>query len=318
MKNQLVEQASAQPERVALGIPEVWIKRTPSGQISAVRADMTLREDHGEFCVIKGKPMITADGYYRLNQVASLAIITPDSISIPAMDGDGIRCVANPFPIIDPESGTQRGVWVKKIAVGYSPIGSMAVSSATLYYDFSLYFLADLQEKIKDNQSAGRLCFEHQLTESERENGIFVRIEKDFGIWANTNHPDVLKAVSTWIQNKQFGERKAQTIAERNAFKHHPALSMKLENVQGPDKRRAGQVAVIGWQHDHGREELEEIALAADAGETIDIGGQQVEIEYVEHTGEVDPEDLVSVVEDDPEIIDAGPNEGSEIQEGFF
>lgn len=310
-------------EKVQLGMPDVWIKRTPAGRISAVRADMVLKESQGELCFIEGKPMITADGYYRLNQVASLAIMTPDSISIPSADGDGVRRVANPYPFIDPASGTQKGVWVKKLAVGYSPIGSMVVSSTTLFYDFSLYFIADLQKKVKDNREAGRLCFEHQLTDDERAKGIFMRIEGDLGIWANTQHPDILRAVSTWIQNKQFGERKAQTVAERNALKHHPALAMKLAGIQGNKGNGAGMVTVIGWQHDHGRDELEDIARAADAGQPIEVAGRQVEV--TEHTGEVSPEELMTAAEDDPDPSgNSWPDDGDRgateagAQEGLF
>lgn len=313
-----INQPAVQQERVPLGAPDVWVKRTPTGRISAVRADLVLKEGHGEICLIEGKPMITADGYYRLNQVASLAIITPDSISIPDANGEGVRRVANPYPFIDPKSGTQKGVWVKKLAIGYSPIGSMVVSSTTLFYDFSLYFIADLQKKVKENREAGRLCFEHQLSETEREKGIFMRIEGELGIWANTQHPDILKAVSTWIQNKQFGERKAQTVAERNALKHHPALSMKLANVQGAKGMTTGMVSVIGWQHDHSRDELEEVARAADAGQPVEIGGRQVEVS--EHVGDVAPEEAAAAAEDDPETAEGGEAQAGEpgAQEGLF
>lgn len=285
-------------EKVELGIPEVWVKRTPQGVVRAVQSIITLREAQKEIAFIEGAPMITADGYYRMNQVASLAIITPDSIRIPDAQL-GHREVPNPYPIIDPESGTQKGVWVKKIAVGYSPIGSLVVSSTTLFYDFRLYFIADLQKKIRNDAKAGRHCFEEQLTEEERKKGIFLRIDGTFGIWANMEHPEVLKAVTTMIQNKQFGERKAQSVAERNAFKHHPALSQKLAAIEGPQGHRTGKVAVIGWVHDHTREELEEIALSADSGHEIEVKGKKVEV--VQTEGQVTEEDVAASEESDLE-----------------
>lgn len=299
-------------EKVELGNPEVWIKKTPSGQIRAVKANIGLKEEHGEIAVIEGKPMIAAAGYYRANQIASLAILTPDSIRIPDADGKAID-VPNPFPIIDKESGTQKGVWVKKIAVGYSPIGSMTVSSSTMYYDFRMYFIQDLQNKIQFAKDAGRLCFEEQLTEKEKANGIFLKIEGPLGIWANMQHPDILKAVKTWLANKNFGERKAQTIAERNALKHHPALALQLTGLAGPEKRRIGSVMVIGWQHDHDYRELEEIGFAADAGEQVEIDGKTVET--ITSTGQVEETDVQTA---EPDLEDIAAKNEPEEKEGLF
>ena len=297
-----------------LGAPDVWIRRMPSGsRIMAVKAKLSLSEKHNEITVIENKPMITADGYYRLNQVASLGIITPDNIKIPSEDG--VRDVANPFPIIDKSSGTQRGVWVKKLAVGYSPIGSLVITSTTMFYDFSVYFIADLQKKIRYDKTAGRLCFFDQLTEEEKKAGIFMRIEGELGLWANTEHSDVIKCVSTWIQNKQFGERKAQTIAERNALRHHPALSVRLEGLRGGDKNHMAEVTVIGWQHSHSKEELEEIARSAERGESVEVDGQ--EVEYKEFTGEVTQEDQAAGTEADPEMVQSDEPDEEE-QEGIF
>ncbi len=318
MAMQLQKQDEKGYAEVALADPQVWIKRTAAGTITQVKARLALSEAQKEFCVIKGTPMITADGYRKLNQVTSLAVITPDSIQIPDANGDGVRQVANPFPIIDPASGTQRGVWVKKLAVGYSPMGSLVVSSSTLFYDFTMYFLADLQEKVQNAKAAGRLCFEHQLSDDERQKGIFLPIEgmgqNVLGIWANMEHPDVLKAVGTWLQNKHFGERKAQTVCERNALKHHPALAVKLTGIQGPDKQRFGQVTVVGWMHDHNRAELEEFAAAADAGQDIEIDGKP--IETIETTGVVTDEDLTTDTYDDPDMVPADGDVKTEHQSG--
>jgi len=296
------EQSTNNREVAKLGDGNVFVKRTPSGSIYAVMSKMTLREDHSEIAVIEGKPMIAADGYYRLNQITSLAILTPDTIHIPWRDGT-TREVPNPFPIIDEESGTQKGVWVKKTVVGYSPTGTLAISSSTLFYNFTTYFLQDLQKKVTYNQGAGRLCFEHQLTDQEQENGIFLKIEGALGIYANMEHTEVLKAVSTWLQNKNFGERKAQTICERNALKHHPALAVKITNLRGPQKQRQGDVTVVGWQHDLSRQDLEDIAAQADAGEEVVVGGKAAEV--VETTGTVSDEDVVAGEELDEETIRA-------------
>ena len=248
--------------------------------------------------------MITADGFYKANQIASLAIITPDSLMVPAPDGDmqAVR-VPNPFPLMDPASGTQKGVYAKKIVVGYSPTGTLAVSSHALFYNFTTYFIQDLQKKVSFNANAGRLCFRAQLTDKEQTTGIFMPIEGEFGIWANMQDKEALKCVSTWLQNKNFGERKAQTIAERNAMKRHPALSIKLQNLQGSEKNRTGQVLVIGWQHDLTRQQMETIAQAAEAGEEVSVDGKAAEV--YDTTGSVSEEDVVASSEIDEEMARA-------------
>lgn len=313
MSNDVARKNEAQ--LAELGDPEVWVKRTATGQIRSVRAVINLREDQGELVEVEGKLTISAKGYRRANQIASLAIITPDSIKIPSPDGRGTIDVANPYPIIDPESGTQKGVWVKKIAVGYSPIGSIAVSSTTMFYDFTIYFLEDLQRKIRFNQGAGRFCFRDQLTEKEKAGGIFMPIEGDFGVWANTEHQEVLKSIGTWVQTKKFGERKAQTVAERNVLKHHPALALQLGTPQGPKFGRVAQVAVVGWQHDHDARELEQIALAADAGEEVKVDGAVVET--IDASVQIDEIDIQAAGEGDIEDIQPS-DEPEEIREGLF
>lgn len=312
MSNDVARKNEAQ--LAELGDPEVWVKRTATGQIRSVRAVINLREDQGELVEVEKKLTISAKGYRRANQIASLAILTPDTIQIPDADRGTIE-VPNPYPIIDRESGTQKGVWVKKIAVGYSPIGSIAVSSTTMFYDFSIYFLEDLQSKIRWNEGAGRFCFRDQVTEDEKQKGIFMPIEGQFGVWANTGHKEVLKAIGTWIQTKKFGERKAQTVAERNVLKHHPALSLQLGTVVGPIGARVTQVSVIGWQHDHDAQELEQIALAADAGEEVEVDG--VVVEALDVSDQIDEVDVRASVEGDVEDIQPS-DEPEEVREGLF
>lgn len=278
-------------EVTELGDGQVFIKYTPKGRIQAVKARVRLREDAGDLTIIEGKPQITADGYYRANAITSLGIITPDSIKIPDPSGNmGALDVPNPYPLMDQKSGTQKGVYVKKIVVGYSPTGTLAISSNTMFYNYTTYFLQDLHKKITTNKNAGRLCFEAQLTEEEKQKGIFMPIEGLLGIWADMNHADVLKCVSTWLQNKNFGERKAQTICERNALKHHPSLAVPIKSLEGPEKHRTAYIDIVGWQHDYNWKELQDVAMAADRGDEIEINGKKVEV--VNTTGDVTEDDL--------------------------
>jgi len=305
---------AAKRENVAvLGNGEVFVKRIPGGQIRAVKGAPVLRESNGEFAVIQGKAMTTAKGFNTLNQIAGLSIVTPEKLTLP----DG-QIVVNPYPIIDPESGTISKVWVKKIAIGYSPIGNLVVTSATLLYDIRMYFIQDVMKKVQYNQGAGRVCMEQMLTEEEKRTGIFLKIDNFLGVLANVNHKEILKAIDTFINKKQFAERNAQSICERLAMSKHPALAHAAYlEVVGNEKNRVAKVPVVGFVNDFTREQVLEIAEKAEKGEEIVIEGQKVE--SIEVTAEATTEDMAVDVDDEERIQQEGPTEEqTSVPQGFF
>lgn len=286
--NQEIEAIKKQNVAV-LGDGEVFVKRTESGQIRSVKGAVTLSEKNGEIATIQGKTMTTAKGFNTLNQIAGLSIITPEKLTLP----DG-QIVVNPYPVIDTESGTISKIWVKKLAIGYSPIGNLVVTSSTLLYDINAYFIQDVMKKVQYNQDAGRVCMEPMLTEDEKKNSIFLKIEGALGIAANIQHKDVLKAIDTFINKKQFAERNAQTICERLVMSKHPALaSAAYVEKQGQFAR----VPVVGYVHDFSREELLEIGAQAERGEDIRVGDQKAEV--IETVAEATEEDFVADVDDE-------------------
>lgn len=273
----------------ALGNGEVFVKRTANGQIRSVKGAINLSEQNGEIATIQGKTMTTAKGFNTLNQIAGLSIITPEKLTLP----DG-QIVVNPFPVIDPESGSISKIWVKKLAIGYSPIGNLVVTSSTLLYDINAYFIQDVMKKVQWNQGAGRVCMEQMLTEEEKQSHIFLKIEGHLGIAANIQHKEVLKAIDTFINKKQFAERNAQSICERLVMSKHPALaSAAYVSKQGEFAR----VPVVGYVHDFNREELLDIADQAESGNEIVVGNEKAEV--IESTVEATEEDFVADADDE-------------------
>ncbi|WP_342538490.1 hypothetical protein MKY15_20820 [Sporosarcina sp. FSL K6-1540] len=284
-------------QAVDLGDGKVFVKKVNGGQIQSVKGTITLNEKNGEIATIQGKTMTTAKGFNTLNQIAGLSIITPDKLTLP----DG-QIVVNPYPMIDPESGTIAKVWVKKIAIGYSPIGNLVITSATLLYDIKMYFIQDLSKKVGYSREAGRVCMEQMLTEDEKTNSIFLKIDGFLGIAANIQHKDVLKAIDTFINKKQFAERNAQSICERLVMSKHPALaSAAYVTKQGEIAR----VPVVGYVHDFNREELLDIADKAERGEEIEVGNQKVEI--IEAVVEATAEDIATDTDDEEVAQTYGP-----------
>lgn len=279
-----------------LGDGEVFVKKVNGGQIKSVKGSITLNEKNGEIATIQSKTMTTAKGFNTLNQIAGLSIVTPEKLTLP----DG-QIVVNPYPIIDPESGTISKVWVKKIAIGYSPTGNLVITSSTLLYDIKMYFIQDVMKKVQYNQGAGRVCMESMLTEEEKQNSIFLKIEGFLGVAANIQHKEILKAIDTYINKKQFAERNAQSICERLVMSKHPALASAAYVTKQGDVAR---VPVVGYVHDFNREELLDIADKAERGEEIVVGNQKAD--FIEMVGEATEVDFTADT-DDEEIIQSAP-----------
>lgn len=286
-----------------LGDGEVFIKRTSVGAIKSVKARIVLKEKEGLLAVIQNKAMITAAGYNVMNKIAGVSIVTPDKLTLP----DG-QIAVNPFPIIDKESGTIDKVWVKKIGIGFSPIGNLVMTSSTLLYDIRMYFIQDLSKKVQDNKSAGRMCMEQMLTEEEKKKGMFLPIQGKMGIWVDLENKDVLKCMETYIQNKLFAERKAQTIAERNVLKKHPALSQIYVETQGPVYNHVGAVIVVGYTHDLTRDDLQNLASMSERGEDLtEYKGIKIDVIGANDIDEVGEEDLYTARDEEEMPLDPQP-----------
>lgn len=286
-----------------LGDSEVFVKRAKNGEIRVVKGVVTLEEKNSELVEIQGRVMTTSKGFNKANQIAGLSIITPEKLTLP--DGN---VVVNPYPIADRESGSISKVWVKKMAIGYSPTGNLAITSATLLYDVRMYFVQDVLKKVRYNKGAGRVCMESTLTEEEKRTGIFLKIDDTLGVWANFSHVEILKALETFVQKKLFAERNAQSICERLVFSRHPALAhIVYVQAAGPENARTAKVPVVGFVHDFDREELLDMAAQAERGEEVRIRGQKVEV--METVATATEEEMAVEVDDEERAANVEPEE---------
>lgn len=280
-------------EIATLGDGQVFIKRTPSGAIKSICAKMKLEEVKGELADIQGNITITAAGYNSLNRIASISVITPEKLTLP----EG-RVVVNPYPIFDPQSGTIEKVWTRKLAIGYAPSGNLVITSTTLLYDIKLYFIQDLVKKIKYNKAAGKITIESVITDTEKKIGIYTPVQGPMGVWANLENKDALTCFETFIQNKLFGDRKAQTVAERNVLKKHPALAFSKVQATGTEKHHEAYIQVIGWNNDLTEEDYMKLATMYEDGKII-TNYKGVNVETIEVPGEVNEEDLAASKEEE-------------------
>lgn len=290
-----------QTEIAKLGDGEVFVKRTNAGILRSVRGVVVLSEDKGHIADIGGnRLMYTQEAYEEANKIASISIITPPKLTLNTGE-----IVVNPYPILDPDSGTIAKVWVKKMAIGYSPIGNLVITSATLLYDTLAYFIQDLAKKIEKHKGSGKVCMKSMLTENELKTGVFHALQGELGVWADYTHPEILKALGTFIQKKLFAERLAQTICERLVYSKHPAL------VLGKPTARVMRVPIIGFCHEHSQEELIELAnKAAEAnpgepGEVTEVNSGDIKAQTIDVSSEITPEDIEATREDTETTLDS-------------
>lgn len=278
------------------GIP-VLVKKTPGGWVKSFKAKVILDKPRGQIYQVQGKWAITAAGYDELNKYANLSIVTPPNLTVATEMGT--RTFPNPYPIIDQQSGSISKVWVRKFCVGMSPTGQIVVTTAILLYDIQMYFLQDLMGKVKAKEIPGRLTNRDLLTQEEKETGLFVAIQGDFGLWVPHRDAKVMDATGNFVHNKLFAERKAQTVCGRLVMRKHPAMPAATVQARGPKDQEAAEVEVVGWTHELTPKEVEQLARMADEfGQ--DASGMKVE-DVSPEGGQPDPEDLEGAVTGDEE-----------------
>lgn len=122
--------------------------RMANGRVAAIKtgvATVRLTAGAGEIAVWGARSdegptaMITSEGYRKLNQVAGITVATPPSIEIAKLGR-----VANPYIETSETTGAFRAGWVRKVAIGPTPLGTMAICDRTTYLSLIEYYLEDL------------------------------------------------------------------------------------------------------------------------------------------------------------------------------
>ena len=289
--------AERKDEEAFLGDRKVFIRRTgPNAGIAAVWQRVRLEEAKGHLYEIDGSIGIAAQGYQQLNRIAGLSILTPPRLTLP----DG-KVVVNPFPIVDPDTRQISQVWCHKIAVGRGPTGNLVVSMATLLYDVNVYLLEEVYKKFKRDAKVGRLVLHAAITDEDRLKYLPMRVTPEITLLADPTHPDVILSLGNYVQRIKFGERLAQTICERNALRHHPALTFSKVPTSGSPKSRWTELPVIGWTHNLTHDELIELGRRASEGD-------DVAADVIDTRAEATDEDEVGAVSDVGEEGSGGPD----------
>ena len=267
-KKELIELASGlmAEKMYLLGEGECFVKKTEEGFVKSVKAKVALKESEKHFYQIGKKWCISADGYDKLNQAAGLSIRSPKTINV-----GGTEC-GNPHIELD-SKGVVRSVTVCRVVIGPSPIGNMVAIERLIRLDLPMYFMGELEFKIKSRASAGG----YGTMESIPRNIDASHNMAHFNIgpvviWVDVEHPDIQEVFRNNTERCKFSDRIATRICERNALASHPAIARRYVNpVAG-----VAEVFVFGGKMITDEDRIKEITEAISKGEQDKLKGVEV------------------------------------------
>lgn len=252
------------------------------------------------FVAIQDKVMATKKGVDEANKWAALSVQLAEYVVV-----DGVR-QHNPYIVRNPKTGAIMNVYVLMQAGGHAPSGQIVISQASVYFNIYSYFMQDLMAKINKFPMCGCVGIRSDKPKLHRHKGyndnaekehalrdtlVFYEVEGELGIWVDYTSKPIADAVKEHTQRQKFGDRIAQSIAERNAMMKHPAMG-------GFILKRKGEgycVDVYGSVPVDNR--LKKTMAKARAGEDISEEAAVIDVEFHEIKAD-DAETVNSVVEE--------------------
>lgn len=273
-----------------LGEGECFVRKSNGGFVQSVKTLVHLYESKKEIYSLGNKWCISADGYDKLNQAAGLTVLAPRTISM--------LQPSNPHFSFDDEHNL-KSVLVRRIVVGPSPIGNLVAIERLLRFDVGMYFLEDLQVKVKHRAGSGGYGTPSVKPDIFKDKTSVVMFPLGpAALWVDVSHPDIQEAFREHIKRCKYAERMATRMCERNAFASHPAIARRhVEPVGG-----VATVPVFGGRSIVDEERLKELTTAIEFDEIHDVK----DVELVEATG-VDEPELEEVVQVS-EVDELSPN----------
>lgn len=266
---------------------KVYIKVQGNQILSPVKAELALYEELGHIYAVRDDYAISYPGYLLLNKVASINLVTPQKVMLDEQERP------NPFIERNPKTKLIETVNIRKIGVGFSPIGNITVVDKTLLYNIYAYFIESVQAKMKRKKwdSTKKKLTDEPLypdcavtgTKDEKPEKpgrwAFFETVSPLGLWLNYEDPAIIDCLNEHTQRQRFGDRIAQTIVERNILKSHPAIGIsKVQPQRGGDKgKQRAYVTVYGYRHEFTPIAIDEVLAQAEAGsKTIDVEAETI------------------------------------------
>jgi len=308
MAEQKTAELAAPKRQLALvaDFGEVYTVVREGQLMEPVRGRITLFHGLGHLYEQKkdsGDWRITAMGYRYLNKVASVSLVSPQSVIV-----DGAQ-VPNPHIERHKKTKAIESVNLRRMGIGFSPIGAIVVIDKTLFYNVYTYFIQSIQAKMRftENIDAAEYGIAGKAPE-KKGSWAWYPTEAPLGIWINYEHPAMLACLEEHTQRQRFGDRMATTILDRNILKDHPAIAAAQVYAKTGEGGVKATVVVYGYRNTQTPRNISEIMKQAEAEteakvfehrrETIDEVAPEEEKEALEETA---VEDAVAGAEKVPD-----------------
>lgn len=235
------------------------------GEIRSIRAMMELSVARREaYPTRDGQGNITTLGYFRLNRVAGLSLLTPTTLSF----SGGVH----PNPLVefsDDKNRTISFVAVRRIALGRSPKGSLQAVDRTVLFSLHSYMIQDLIDKVTRVKECGGYGTEVLRPRQLKEKGTSVSYSLfgDVRIWVDFSHPEIQECLRKHTKRVKFAERIATSMTERNCLRSHASIGIYSVDLVGGIAR----VPVIGYrEEDLNYHDIEVLTKKIEDGEPVD------------------------------------------------
>lgn len=311
VKDLVTVQGKFHPE-IFIGNDRVVYRQDERGNLKCVLAKVELSEGRGEIVHVPGKQsdgddedakgskggfwMLGAAGFRKLGQWPGISVVNPAEVLV-----DGIP-QQNPYVVRD-GVGNIISVHARKMAIGRGPSGNWSFTDCTRCFTPMTYFAHELSKA-----RGVELVSSAFGKEAEQKDGKKKFIETDpdlgLGLLLDLSNFNVIKKYQNHRQRQKFAEVIAQTMAERNAIKHHP--SIPGGKIPEPTNGKI-TLTVIGWVSSD--KEVQRLAsIAMDPNKNA----QQIADEGIDHRFTDMGDDI-----EDAEVIEEVENAQTETAEGF-
>lgn len=288
--DKLVKVDNGQKVMLRADFGDIYIRVKGNKILKPIKANMTLFERMGHLYKMRKSDEnlpITYEGYKYLNQVASINILSPQSVIV-----DGRE---QPNPHIERnDSNMVESVWIRKIGLGFSPAGILTAIDKTLFYNIYTYFIQSIQAKMnrKEWDKQKKCLSDKPLYPNAAELGVkeekpekdgrwlFFPTASQLGIWINFEDPAIVECINENTQRQKFADRIAQTILERNIYKDHPAIGISkvVPTKKAAEGHNEATVTIYGYRHEFEYPDIQGLLAQAEEGsDVVEVKSEVVE-----------------------------------------
>lgn len=253
-----------------LGANELFVVRSQDGKAISVKRPVDLSVADGTLVAIGTKDdspvIISAQGYERLAEAANVIVINTPTVFV---DGKEEQ---NPYIRRD-KNGRIAEIVCRSVAFGYTTTGVPAVSDRTAMFPVDLYMMVDMLAKARYFPQAFKLMPADMGKPEEAGTWAKYPFDESTILWIDTSHKEALSWYAQNTNRQKKAIEFAQTFAQRNAVKHHPAIAKQ----KPPNNAATWRTEVYGWLQVEGQFKWNLAAYGQMMEEVADIAGGIVE-----------------------------------------